>query len=137
MRRDFFSTVILLFAFVLYAHGQATRIYDNRDYGFGELSSNLTSSISQDKHGYIWTGTEYGLNKFDGTRFVQYLHDVQDSTSISSNNIIILYLDRDKRLWVGCNNGLQYYDENSDQFVRIHFPNQIAPHITDIIHKKD
>lgn len=137
MRRDFFSTVILLFAFVLYAHGQATRIYDNRDYGFGELSSNLTSSISQDKHGYIWTGTEYGLNKFDGTRFVQYLHDVQDSTSISSNNIIILYLDRDKRLWVGCNNGLQYYDENIDQFVRIHFPNQIAPHITDIIHKKD
>jgi len=137
MRRDFFSTVILLFAFVLYTHGQATRIYDNRDYGFGELSSNLTSSISQDKHGYIWTGTEYGLNKFDGTRFVQYLHDVQDSTSISSNNIIILYLDRDKRMWVGCNNGLQYYDENSDQFVRIHFPNQIAPHITDIIHKKD
>ncbi|MEN5085557.1 two-component regulator propeller domain-containing protein [Sphingobacterium faecium] len=137
MRRDFFSTVILLFAFVLYAHGQATRIYDNRDYGFGELSSNLTNSISQDKHGYIWTGTEYGLNKFDGTRFVQYLHDVQDSTSVSSNNIIILYLDRDKKLWVGCNNGLQYYDENSDKFVRINFPDQIAPHITDIIHKKD
>lgn len=137
MRRDFFSTIILVFAFVLYTHGQATRIYDNRDYGFGELSSNLTNSICQDKHGYIWTATEYGLNKFDGTRFVQYIHDVQDSTSISSNNIIILYLDRDKRLWVGCNNGLQYYDENSDQFVRIHFPNQIAPHITDIIHKKD
>ncbi|WP_294182998.1 two-component regulator propeller domain-containing protein [uncultured Sphingobacterium sp.] len=137
MRRDLFSIILLLFAFIGYAHGQATRIYDNRDYGFGELSSNLTTSISQDKHGYIWTGTEYGLNKFDGTRFVQYLHDVQDSTSISSNNIIILYLDRDKRLWVGCNNGLQYYDENSDQFVRIHFPDQIAPHITDIIHKKN
>ncbi len=137
MRRDFFSTIIVLFAFVLYAHGQATRIYDNRDYGFGELSSNLTSSISQDKHGFIWAGTEYGLNKFDGTRFVQYLHDVQDSTSISSNNIITLYLDRDKRLWVGCNNGLQYYDENSDKFVRIHFPDQIAPHITDIMHKRD
>lgn len=137
MWRDFFSTVFFLFAFVWYAQGQATRIYDNRDYGFGELSSNLTNSICQDKHGYIWTATEYGLNKFDGIRFIQYLHDVHDSTSISSNNINILYIDHNQRLWVGCNNGLQYYDENMDRFVRIHFPNQIAPHITDIIHKKD
>lgn len=137
MGRYFFLAIILFCCITQNTLGQATRIYDNRDYGFGELSSNLINSISQDKQGYIWTGTEYGLNKFDGIRFVQYLHDVNDSTSISSNNIKILFLDRNKRLWVGCNNGLQYYDPNHDYFVHIQFPDRIAPHITDIIQRRD
>lgn len=117
--------------------GQATRIYDHRDYGFGELSSNLITSVAQDKHGYIWVATEYGLNKFDGVRFVQYLHDLQDSTSISSNHVTILHRDGNDRLWIGCSNGLQYYDENKEQFVRIKFPGQIAPHIIDILTRSD
>src|SRR5690606_3649397 len=121
----------------LLASGQATRIYDHRDYGFGELSSNLIKSISQDKHGYIWIATEYGLNKFDGIRFIQYLHDIQDSTSISSNHVTILHRDCRDHLWIGCSNGLQYYDENKDQFIRIQFPDEIAPHITDILTRHD
>lgn len=137
MGKAIFIFFVLLCCHVLQTSGQATRIYDNRDYGFGELSSNLINSIAQDKEGYIWTGTEYGLNKFDGIRFVQYMHDVNDSTSISSNNIKIVYVDHQKRLWVGCNNGLQYYDPNHDNFVRIHFPDHIAPHITDIVHLKN
>lgn len=115
------------------AKAQATRIYDNRDYGFGELSSTLINNICQDKDGFIWIATEYGLNKFDGIRFVQYLNDIQDSTSISSNNVTVLHRDKKNRLWVGCTNGLQYYDRDKEKFVRVRFPNQVAPHITDVI----
>lgn len=132
---------ILLFSIyffcTLFVSGQATRIYDHRDYGFGELSSNLIKSIAQDKHGYVWIATEYGLNKFDGVRFIQYLHDIQDSTSISSNHVTILHRDSHDRLWIGCSNGLQYYEQNREQFVRIPFPDQIAPHITDILTRHD
>src|SRR5690606_6535736 len=127
----------IFFFCTLLVNGQATRMYDHRDYGFGELSSNLITSVTQDQNGYIWIATEYGLNKFDGVRFVQYLHDVQDSTSISSNHVTILHRDSDNRLWIGCSNGLQYYDDNSEQFVRIKFPDQIAPHIIDVLTRAD
>lgn len=130
--------LLSIFSFcTLMVSGQATRIYDHRDYGFGELSSNLITSVEQDQNGYIWIATEYGLNKFDGVRFVQYLHDVQDSTSISSNHVTILHRDSDNRLWIGCSNGLQYYDDHSEQFIRIKFPDQIAPHIIDILTRAD
>lgn len=135
MLRVFLSLLFICYA--LLSNGQSTRLYDHRDYGFGELSSNLINSIAQDKYGYIWIATEYGLNKYDGVRFSPYLHDVQDSTSISSNHVTILHLDKQERLWIGCSNGLQFYDENTAQFIRIGFPGQIAPHITDILTRED
>ncbi|PRD54615.1 hybrid sensor histidine kinase/response regulator transcription factor [Sphingobacterium gobiense] len=135
MLRVFLS--LLLICLTVLSNGQATRLYDYRDYGFGELSSNLINSIAQDRHGYIWIATEYGLNKFDGVRFSQYLHDVQDSTSISSNHVTILHRDDQERLWIGCSNGLQYYNDNREQFIRIKFPDQIAPHIIDILTRAD
>lgn len=133
----FVTIFVFLFYTTVEVSGQATRIHDHRDYGFGELSSNLIRSIRQDQDGYIWIATEYGLNKFDGVRFVQYLHDVQDTSSISSNHVTIIHQDDNNRLWVGCSNGLQYYDRDREQFVHITFPDQIAPHITDILTRKD
>lgn len=132
-----FFLILVLFTSISGLNGQTTRIYDHRDYGFGELSSNLITSITQDKHGYIWIATEYGLNKFDGVRFVQYLHDIQDSSSISSNHVTVLHRDDHDRLWIGCSNGLQYYDENQEKFKRVQFPDNIAPHITDILTRAD
>ena len=51
----------------------------------GKLSSSLINCIVQDKYGYIWVGTEYGLSKFDGYRFTNYLHNEEDTTSITDN----------------------------------------------------
>ena len=42
----------------------------------GKLSSSLINCMVQDKYGYIWVGTEYGLSKFDGYRFTNYLHNL-------------------------------------------------------------
>src|SRR5690606_26848130 len=133
----FVTIFVFLFYTTVEVSGQATRIHDHRDYGFGELSSNLIRSIRQDQDGYIWIATEYGLNKFDGVRFVQYLHDVQDTSSIYSNHVTVIHQDDNNRLWVWCSNDLQYYDRDREQFVHITFPYQIAPHITDILTRKD
>lgn len=80
-----------------------------RFYDSGQLSCNLITKICQDNRGFIWVGTEYGLNKFDGVRFTQYLSRENDSTSLLNNIIRSLYVDRSHRLWIGCSNGLQYY----------------------------
>lgn len=46
------------------------------------LSSSLINQIFQDKQGFVWVATEYGLNKFDGLRFTNYRHVSADSSSI-------------------------------------------------------
>lgn len=88
-------------------------LYDN-----AKLSSSLTTSVCQDRHGYIWIGTEYGLNKFDGYRFTQYLNIKNDTTSLSNNEITTLFTDSKDRLWIGQSNGLARYDYNANNFVR-------------------
>lgn len=106
----------------------------SRLFGSGELTSTLTTAIAQDKRGYIWVGTEYGLNRLDGERVVQYLHDEHDSLSVMSNTIRSLYCDSEGALWVGCLNGIQCYDERTDTFRRVRFEGTTyTPNVSDII----
>ena len=84
-----------------------------------QLSSNQIMNICQDKAGYIWIGTEYGLNKYDGYRFTNYLYDKNNPSSISSNIITFLFNDSKGNLWVGTQKGLDFYDDANDLFVHI------------------
>ena len=93
------------------------------------MSSSLITCICQDRYGYIWMGTEYGLNKFDGYRFTPYLHQRDDTTSITDNEIASLFVDKDGELWVGCAKGLVRYDYERDAFQRYHFPDNREPRI--------
>jgi ligand-binding sensor domain-containing protein/serine phosphatase RsbU (regulator of sigma subunit) len=83
------------------------------------LSNNIVISILQDSKGYLWIGTNDGLNKYDGYNFISYRNDPLDSTSISSNNIITLFEDRTGNLWIGTQDGLNLYDDESDSFENI------------------
>ena len=84
------------------------------------LSRNQVTDILQDKDGFIWIGTYYGLNRYDGYSFVPFYHDPEDSTSLSSNDISVLYIDRSGKLWIGTSNaGLNLYDEKNNQFIRL------------------
>lgn len=130
------SLLFLIIFFVVFCSpniwAQNIRFYGLKDQGAGEISSNLINRICQDSHGFIWITTDYGLNKFDGTRFIQYLHNEKDSTSLLSNNSNSLMIDKDKTLWIGYNNGLQYYQLDENSFKTISFPDNISPHISDI-----
>ena len=76
----------------------------------GKLSSSLINCVVQDRYGYIWVGTEYGLNKFDGYHFTTYLHDDNDSASVIDNTITAFLVDSRGRLWIGSAKGLMRYD---------------------------
>lgn len=80
------------------------------------LSNTKVSNIIQDKKGFIWIGTEDGLNKFDGYYFHVYKTIEGDSLSLINNNINKLLIDSEDRLWVGSITGLQYYNAQSDNF---------------------
>ncbi|MDR2119172.1 MAG: helix-turn-helix domain-containing protein [Tannerellaceae bacterium] len=103
-------------------------------YGESEgVSATLINSICQDAHGFVWVGTEYGLNKFDGIRFTQYLHDKRDSFSLPGNNVRrLIPSDEGRTLWVACSNGLQSLDTDTELFRRIRFSDGMNPHVTDV-----
>ncbi|RAW01190.1 two-component regulator propeller domain-containing protein [Pseudochryseolinea flava] len=80
------------------------------------LSQNLVYTIAQDKNGYIWIGTDDGLNRFDGYEFKIFKHIKGDSTSIPANSIRALCLAPDSSLWIGTSNGVCRYVPRTESF---------------------
>ena len=102
-------------------------------YTGDQMSSSLIECVAQDKYGFIWVGTEYGLNKFDGYRFTTYLSDPKDSTSLLFNEVVRLLSDSQGRLWVGLGKGLARFDYEKNQFQRYHFPKSDFPRVNSLI----
>ena len=125
MKRLFFIT---LFHLSLVCASAQTGLFFASD----RLSSTNITCICQDQVGYIWIGTEYGLNRFDGYRFIPYLSNRDDSTSLVYNVVSSLYCDRDGNLWVGTSKGLQRYDYATDRFLNYHFPDSLKPRVATI-----
>ena len=82
------------------------------------LSSSLINCIFKDSQGYVWIGTSYGLNRYDGYRFKTFYSNRRDSTTMRNN-----YTDRimeayDGKLWLS--QGMNYcvYDPKTEQFER-------------------
>ncbi len=92
------------------------------------LSSSKIDCIAKDSRGYIWIGSESGLDRFDGVEFVHYLSNPEDSLSLSDNVVRDILVDREGRLWIGTQLGLHLYDVQRDRFIR--FPDQAGYQIT-------
>ncbi|MDI6846138.1 MAG: two-component regulator propeller domain-containing protein, partial [Candidatus Saccharicenans sp.] len=82
------------------------------------LSQNAVLSITRDPAGFMWFGTESGLNRYDGYRFTVYLPVEGDPTSLSNSWVNALLTDRRGRIWVGTENGLNEYNPATDEFIR-------------------
>jgi len=86
------------------------------------LSHNSATCVLQDYQGFIWIGTYGGLNRYDGNKIKQYVNDINDSKTLTSSSIKVLFEDGKKNLWVGCyNGGLHKFIRDKDEF--IHYPN--------------
>jgi ligand-binding sensor domain-containing protein/serine phosphatase RsbU (regulator of sigma subunit) len=83
------------------------------------LSQTSIHCLLQDKRGFIWIGTQDGLNRYDGYSFRIFKNEPHDTTSISNNYIHSLFEDSQGNIWVGTNLGLNKYDPYENKF--IHF----------------
>lgn len=90
-------------------------------YHFGKnegLSQQSIQSIVKDEDGFIWVGTQEGLNRFDGRDFKIFKTDFEDSKSICGNDIEKL-LEFKNYIFVGSkNNGICYYDKKLKLFFK-------------------
>jgi signal transduction histidine kinase/ligand-binding sensor domain-containing protein/DNA-binding response OmpR family regulator len=81
------------------------------------LSSNNVLCILQDTKGFLWIGTENGLNRFDGNTFKIFRNDPADTNSISDNRILALHEDSAGNILIGTfSEGLDIYDPYLDIF---------------------
>jgi len=88
------------------------------------LSHNLVHCITQDRFGFMWFGTQYGLNKFDGYKFTTFLNNPGNYSSISSNLILATFVDQNQNLWIGTSSGLNLYNYDLENFKVFDIPNQ-------------
>lgn len=84
------------------------------------LSQTTVEYIYQDSDGYMWFGTDDGLNKYDGINFEVYKYKGEDENSISGNIIVAIIEDNDGYIWVGSNNeGVNIIDRSNDKVYRL------------------
>ncbi len=129
----FFNKIEILFLLLLVNVFNFVALPQNKNLHFEHLSveqglsQSIVTSIIQDKNGFLWFGTEDGLNCYDGYQFKIYKHDPDDSLSLSDNGVMCLYKDRKKNLWIGTDKrGLNKYDYKTGKFVHVKFDKDFA-----------
>jgi ligand-binding sensor domain-containing protein/signal transduction histidine kinase len=80
------------------------------------LSNIWVPHMVQDDQGFIWFGTGYGLNRYDGYKFKVFVHDTRQPNSLGGNVISALFKDRSGMLWVACNRVLDRLDPTTERF---------------------
>lgn len=65
------------------------------------LSQSAVYDMVLDREGFLWVGTQDGLNRYDGHGFEVFQHNGADSTSLSGDWIAALEVDANGVLWVG------------------------------------
>ena len=114
-KKIFLAFLLFISAFVANLSSQSLNFY-NLTVKNG-LSNNKVNAILQDKNGFIWLGTEDGLNRFDGYGFKVFRNNPSDPNSISDNNIWSLFEDKDGNIWLGTKSGeLNLYNFKNDSF---------------------
>jgi signal transduction histidine kinase/ligand-binding sensor domain-containing protein/CheY-like chemotaxis protein len=86
------------------------------------LAQESVLAMAQDRDGFMWFGTQNGLSRFDGYRFVNFRNVAGDPTTVGSNWVRVLHVDRKGRLWIGTDGGLALYDPTAQAF-RQYLPN--------------
>lgn len=86
------------------------------------LSHNSVFAILQDSTGFLWFGTQDGLNRYDGREFVVYKHDPDAERTIASNLVTALLEDRRGRLWIGTAGGLDRLASDGSTFEHVALP---------------
>lgn len=81
------------------------------------LSNPAVQALLQDQQGFIWVGTEGGLNRFDGYRFTPYRHQPNNDNSLGDNEITALSLDSSGHIWIGLGQqGVDRFDPTTQTF---------------------
>ncbi|NJO89998.1 MAG: hypothetical protein HC831_14400 [Chloroflexia bacterium] len=92
--------------------------YQKIDITYG-LAQNTVDCIYQDKVGFLWFGTRYGLSRYDGISFVNYQNNPKDNETLSNKSINDICEDKNSNLYIATDNGLSIYIRHKQKFRQI------------------
>ncbi len=98
------AAVVAALTWIETAHADLATRFTHYSVEHG-LSQAAVEAIAQDRRGFIWLGTDEGLNRFDGYRFVTYVNDPNVSTTLAHNWVWALHVDAHGAVWVGTDGG--------------------------------
>lgn len=78
------------------------------------LSQTRVQQIVQDDQGFIWFGTQYGLDRYDGYKFKVFTHDPARADSLGGVYIRSLFKDHSGCLWIGSDQTLDRFDPKTE-----------------------
>lgn len=111
------KVILLLFLFIELHIYSAAYNFTRLDNTNG-LSNNQIESIFKDSRGFMWFGTNFGLNRFDGYQFKVYKSDKNDSTTLLINSVPEIQEDVNGDLWLKGNPEYVVYDIRTEKFIR-------------------
>lgn len=91
--------------------------FENIDIEEG-LSQQTVNTIFQDSKGFMWFGTQEGLNRYDGISFTTYKPELNNPDSISNPWVKSITEDQNGNLWIATSNGANKLNRENDKFTR-------------------
>lgn len=80
------------------------------------LSQTRVSQIVQDDLGFMWFGTQYGINRYDGYKFKLFVHEAGNEESAAGTFVLSMLKARDGAIWIGWREGLDRLDPRTETF---------------------
>ena len=109
--------VAIHFCVLCQVYGQQHNFYFRSLEVEDGLSQNMVYTILQDKQGFMWFGTQDGLNRYDGHHCIIYKKNADHPESIGNNAIFSLIQDDDETIWIGTSAGVYLYRPDADVFM--------------------
>ncbi len=91
------------------------------------LSQITVKCLLQDKSGYLWIGTNDGLNRYDGYEFKTFKHIPFDKNSIYNNRIFSIFEDVSGLIWIGTEDGISSYDPETERITNYETSKDSSP----------
>lgn len=109
----FRAFVLLIFINYLANPSASQQLSSFQHFTFlSDFPQNTVQAIHQDSQGYIWVGTESGLNRYDGKRIQNYKLGFNDNFTLTGKSINNITEDEQHNLWIATNNGLSLFSPN-------------------------
>ena len=119
----FYFSLILFLSMINCYQGMSQKLSDfifERYTIKNGMSQSASMCIYQDKLGYIWVGTQQGVDKFDGYNFKQYSHDIKNEFSRASGWVLDIQEDENGNIWTSDTYGhLSLLNRNNDHWDNI------------------
>jgi signal transduction histidine kinase/DNA-binding response OmpR family regulator/ligand-binding sensor domain-containing protein len=114
------KALLLIFYYCLLLHRAFGQAYPYKfnyltvDEGLSHTDAN---DILQDKRGYIWIATHFGLDRFDGYTVKKFYNGNEPLNNSFKNRVKCLYAEDNGNIWLGTEGGVQCFDPKTEKYL--------------------